>query len=191
MTESHIFDPKKFAILESEDRKNWQNPEEIIPLLKLKPSYVVGDLGSGTGYFSVPISRRVKKVYSIDIQMEMLTYLEQKIQKQKIENIEPVVSKENEIPLPNECVDLLLTVNTLHEFHDKDAVITEMCRVLKADGQVAVVDFRKEDTGFGPPVSHRISKKEAIFLFKKNGLTALESHDFKFHYMLIFGKAGR
>ena len=191
MTESHIFDPKKIAILESEDRKNWQNPKKIIQLLKLKSSSVVADLGCGTGYFSVPISRKVKKVYSIDIQKEMLTYLEQKIQKQKIENIEPVLSKENDISLPNECVDLLLNVNTLHEFHDKDIVIAEIHRVLRADGRVAVVYFRKEDTDFGPPVSHRISKEEAICLFKKNGLPVIESHDLKFHYMLIFGKARR
>ena len=188
MTDSHIFDPKRIHILESEDRKNWQNAEEIIDLLELESSDVVADLGCGTGYFSVPISRKVKKVYGIDIQKEMLEYLETKARKQGIGNIETLLSKENKVPLKDESVDLLLTVNTLHEFSQRDAIISEMRRVLKADGRAAVVDFKKEDAGFGPPVSHRISKEEAKCLFKKNGLTALESHDLKFHYLLVFGK---
>ena len=57
MDELHIFDPKHIVgALESEDRKTWQNVEEIIGLLELKLSYVVADLGCGSGYFSVPIS---------------------------------------------------------------------------------------------------------------------------------------
>jgi ubiquinone/menaquinone biosynthesis C-methylase UbiE len=190
MAESHVFNPKHIAALESEERKTWQNPEEIIKLLPLKPSYVVADLGCGTGYFTLPISRKAKKVYGIDIQKEMLTVLEQKIRKQKIRNIQILLSNENEIPLQNASVDLLLSVNTLHEFSDKDAIISEMWRVLRADGNVAIIDFKKEDTGFGPPVSIRLSKEQAKRLFQKNGLTALKMHDLKYHYLIVFGKTG-
>lgn len=188
MTESHIFDPKHRAILESEDRKNWQNPQEIIELLELKPSAVVADLGCGTGYFTVPIARKVTKVYGIDIQKEMLTFLEQKIQKQKIGNIETLLSKENEIPLQDESVDLLLSVNTLHEFRHKEAIIDEIRRVLKADGLAVIIDFKKEISDVGPPISHRISKEQAKRLFKEKGLTTLKTHDLKLHYLLVFGK---
>ncbi|PVX23085.1 MAG: hypothetical protein CW716_12965, partial [Candidatus Bathyarchaeum sp.] len=188
MAEHHIFDPKHSSALESEDRKNWQNPQEIIKLLELKPSYVVADLGCGTGYFTVPIAHKVKKVYGIDIQQEMLTLLEQKIRQQKIGNIETLLSKENEIPLKDESVDLLLSVNTLHEFRDKKAIIDEMRRVLKADGQLAIVDFKKEETDFGPSVFVRISKMQAKRLFMKRGLTELKTHDLKFHYLIVFGK---
>ena len=188
MPESHIFDPKHIDILESADRKNWQNTDEIIELLKLKPSDVVADLGCGTGYFAVPFSRKVKKVYSIDIQKEMLAYLEEKVRKQEIGNIETVLSKDDEIPLQDESVDVLFSANTLHEFRDKEAIICEMRRVLKTDGRVAIVDFRKEDTGFGPPVSSRISKEQTKRLFTEISLTALKSHDLKFHYFIVFGK---
>jgi ubiquinone/menaquinone biosynthesis C-methylase UbiE len=190
MAESHIFDPKHIDALESEDRETWQNPEEIIELLVLKPSYVVADLGCGTGYFTIPLSRKVKKVYGIDIQKEILTFLEQKIRKQNIGNIETLLSTENEIPLQNESIDLLLSVNTLHEFRDKDAIVREMRRVLRADGRAAIIDFKKEDTGFGPPVSIRLSTEQAKQLFKRNGLTALKTHDLKHHYLIVFGKTG-
>jgi ubiquinone/menaquinone biosynthesis C-methylase UbiE len=190
MAKSHIFNPKHIFALESEARKTWQNPEEIIKLLPLKPNYVVADLGCGTGYFTLPISRKVKKVYGIDIQKEMLTVLEQKIRKSKNRNIQTLLSNENEIPLQNASVDLLLSVNTLHEFSDKDAIISEMWRVLRADGYAAIIDFKKEDTYFGPPASIRLSKEQAKRLFQKNGLTALKMHDLKYHYLIVFRKNG-
>jgi ubiquinone/menaquinone biosynthesis C-methylase UbiE len=188
MNESHVFDPKHIDILESEDRKTWQNLEEIIGLLELKPSYVVADLGCGSGYFSVPISRKVKKVYGVDVQKEMLKFLEQKIQEQKIVNIKTLLSEENRIPLQNESVDLLLSVNTLHEFRDKEKMITEIRRVLRPKGQAVIVDFKKEDTDFGPPVSTRFSIEQAKLMFEKQALTALKTHDLKYHYMIIFRK---
>jgi ubiquinone/menaquinone biosynthesis C-methylase UbiE len=188
MAESHVFDPKHIAALESEERRTWQNREEILEMLLLKPSYVVADLGCGSGYFTVPLSHKVKKVYGIDIQKEMLTALEQKIRKQKILNIETLLSKENEIPLQNESVDLLLSVNTLHEFRDKKTIISEMRRVLKADGRAAIIDFKKEDSNVGPPISIRVSKEQAKRLFKKVGLRALKTHDLKLHYLIVFGK---
>jgi ubiquinone/menaquinone biosynthesis C-methylase UbiE len=188
MKESHIFNPKHIAVLESEDRKTWQNLEKIMQMLELKPSYFVADLGCGSGYFTVPISRQVKKVYAIDVQKEMLEFLEQKIQNEKILNIETLLSKENEIPLKNKSVDLLLSVNVLHEFRDKEKIISEIHRVLRHEGRAVMVDFRKEESSRGPPMSIRVSKEEAIRLFEKHGLTVLKTRDLKYHYLIVFRK---
>jgi ubiquinone/menaquinone biosynthesis C-methylase UbiE len=188
MSESHIFDPKQIGVLESEDRKTWQNREEIIGILELNSSYVVADLGCGSGYFTIPISRKVTKVYGIDVLKEMLEFLQQKIQKQKIVNIETLLSKENKIPLQNESVDLLLSVNTLHEFYEKDKTINEIRRVLRFKGQAVIVDFKKENSGFGPPVSIRVSKEQAWRLFEKKALTAVKTHDLIYHYLIVFRK---
>jgi ubiquinone/menaquinone biosynthesis C-methylase UbiE len=188
MKKSHIFDPKNIGALESEDRKTWQNREEIIGILELNSSYVVADLGCGSGYFTIPISRKVTKVYGIDVQKEMLEFLQQKIQKQKIVNIETLLSKENKIPLQNESVDLLLSVNTLHEFYEKDKTINEIRRVLRFKGQAVIVDFKKENSGFGPPVSIRVSKEQAWRLFEKKALTAVKTHDLIYHYLIVFRK---
>jgi ubiquinone/menaquinone biosynthesis C-methylase UbiE len=130
LKESHVFDPEKIELLESEDRKTWQNTQEIFELINLKPYYSVTDLGCGSGYFSIPLSGIVKKVYSIDFQKEMLDYLKQKIEKKKINNIELILSKANKIPLINNCADLLLTVNTLHEFENRNDVILEIHRLI-------------------------------------------------------------
>jgi ubiquinone/menaquinone biosynthesis C-methylase UbiE len=184
----HIFDPKNIEALESEERKTWQNQEEIIQLLNLKPTDIIADLGCGSGYFTVPLSRKVKKVYAIDIQPEMLEYLENKIKQQKILNIETLLSTENEIPLQDESIDLLMTVNTIHEFRNKEQIISEIRRVLKPEGKAVIIDFKKEETGFGPPVSIRLSKEQAKRLLEKQGLPLMKSHDLKYDYLLIFEK---
>lgn len=188
MSESHIFDSKHIDALESENRKTWQNREEIIGMLELKPYYVVADLSCGSGYFSVPISQKVKKVYGIDVQMEMLEFLEKKIQEQKIGNIETLFSKDNRIPLENESIDLLLTVNTFHEFGYKEKMISEIRRVLRPKGLAAIVDFKKEKTSFGPSLSIRVSEEQVRLMFEKQDLIFLTKHELKYHYLIVFRK---
>lgn len=188
MKKSHVFDPKNIDVLEMEERRIWQNPEEILGTVEIKPDFVAADIGCGSGFFTVPLSQRVKKVYAIDIQKEMLEFLEQKTQKLKIKNIELILSKENEIPLKNESIDLLISINTLHEFYDKERMIEEMRKVLKLYGKALIVDFKKENTGFGPPIAIRVSKEQAKNLFDKKGFTFLKSKDLMYHYLLVFSK---
>ena len=188
MNESHLFDPKNIDVLEMQERKIWQNPEEILGTIEIKPDFVAADLGCGSGFFTVPLSRKVKKVYGIDVQKEMLEFLEQKIRRLKIKNIELLLSRENEIPLEDESVDLLISMNTLHEFDDKKRIIEEMRRVLKQGGKVLIADFKKENTGFGPPVAIRVSKRQATRLFEKKGFITLKKQDLMYHYLLVFSK---
>ncbi len=188
MRRSHVFDPGHIAVLEAEDRKVWQNPDMVLSAVKLKPDFVAADLGCGSGYFTVPLSRKVEKVYGIDVQREMLNFLEDKIKKQKIRNIEPLLSKPDEIPLEDESVDLVISVNTLHEFGARAKMIREMMRVVKKGGKLLIVDFKKQDTGFGPPVKIRVSKDRAIKLFEALGFVFSSMKDLPYHYLLVFTK---
>lgn len=188
MKDAHLYDPAHIQALESENRKVWQDPEAILKRLEIKPDYVVADLGCGSGFFTVPLSRKVKKVYGIDIQQEMLKFLEQKIHKQKIGNITTLLSTNDTIPLETESIDLLITVNTLHEFQNKTKTVKEIRRVLKADAQAVVIDFKKEDTKNGPPVAIRVSQSVAEDLFGKHGFFVVDTHPLQYHYLLVFRK---
>ena len=188
MKETHVFDSKDIAVLESEDRKTWQNVDEILGLIEFKQNYLVADLGCGSGYFTIPISYKVKKIYGIDVQKEMLDFLEQKVKRYKLCNIEPLLSKEDKIPLEDESVDLLITVNTLHEFRNKDKVIEEIQRVIKSCGKAIVIDFMKKNMDFGPPPEIRISKNQAEQFFEKRKFKFVKSYELLFHYLIIFQK---
>ena len=188
MPHSHVFDPAHIAVLESEDRKIWQNPEEILKAAEIRPMWTAADLGCGSGYFTVILARQVKKVYAIDVQKEMLDFLEDKIRRLEISNVELLHSKASEIPLKNESVDFLISVNTLHEFDDRDKMIREMKRVIKPHGRLLIADFKRKETGFGPPVSIRISRIQAVKSFVKLGFTLLKQKDLTYHYLLVFTK---
>jgi len=185
---THVFDPKNIAVLESEDRKTWHNVDEILELIELKQNYIVADLGCGSGYFTIPFSYKVKKIYGIDLQKEMLDFLAKKIQHCNLNNIELLLSKEDKIPLEDQSVDLLITVNTLHEFRTKEKVIGEIQRVIKSGGKAIVIDFMKKNMDFGPPLEIRISKNQAKQLFEERGFKFIKSHELLYHYLIIFQK---
>jgi ubiquinone/menaquinone biosynthesis C-methylase UbiE len=186
--ENHLFDPKKIEVLEQEDRKTWLDPEEILEKVEINSNFITADIGCGSGVFTIPLSYKVKKVYAIDVQKEMLEFLEAKVKKYQLKNIEMKLAGANEIPLLNESIDLLISINTLHEFENRDQMILEMLRVLKPNGRALISDFQKKETGFGPPVFIRLSKSDAIAAFEKNGFKILQTHEFKYHYLLVFSK---
>jgi len=186
--EDHLFDPKKIEVLEQEDRKTWLNLEEILEKVEINSNFIAADIGCGSGVFTIPLSYKVKKVYAIDVQKEMLEFLEAKVKKYQLKNIEMKLAGENEIPLSDESIDLLISINTLHEFENRDQMILEMLRVIKPNGRALISDFQKKETGFGPPVFIRLSKSDAIAAFEKNGFKILQTHEFKYHYLLVFSK---
>lgn len=188
MKQSHVFDPAHIDVLESEDRKMWQNPDKILYAVDLQPGWIAVDLGSGSGYFTVPLSRAVSKVLAVDVQKEMLDFLRAKIQRLGIKNVELRLSTPDKIPVEEDSVDFLMSVNTLHEFGDRDKMIGEMWRVLKKGGKLLIVDFKKEDTGFGPPVSIRVTKERAVKLFEKKGFRLSKATELQYHYLLVFVK---
>lgn len=188
MTESHLFDPKHISALEREDRKSWQNPEEILGKVEIRPDFIAADIGCGSGFFTVPLAQKVEKVYGIDVQQKMLERLEAKIEKFQLKNIVLLLAKKNEIPLKTESIDILISVNTLQEFEDKDRMVVEMRRVLKHDGRALISDFKKKETGFGPPVSKRLSKSEAIALLKRHGFQTKQTHTLTYHSLLVLSK---
>jgi len=186
--QSHLFDPRHVAVLESEDRRLWQKPDQVLNAVELKPNWVAADLGCGSGYFTLPLAQKVRKVYAIDVQQEMLSFLEVKIRRLNIRNVELLLSKPNRIPLETESVDLIVSINTLHEFDDKEKMIAEMRRVVKKGGRLLIVDFKKQETGFGPPVKIRVSETRAVRLFEERSFALSKVKELPYHYLQVFAK---
>ncbi|NJD54307.1 MAG: methyltransferase domain-containing protein [Candidatus Methanoperedens sp.] len=183
----HKFDVKKAAILDDPGRMQILNPEIILDKLHLTGEMVIADLGCGTGFFSIPASKRVKKVFALDIQQEMLDILLDKIKKEKITNIETLLSGESFIPLPDNSVDLLLMVNVFHELGDKLSILKEVKRVLGKSGRLVIIDWEKIEMDFGPPFEERFDEKEVIDICNTNGFKVIEqSYAGLYNYLLMF-----
>ena len=183
-----IFNPEKIHILESEKRRLYLDPEKILSFLDLKPNSIVADLGCGSGVFTIPISKKIKKIYGIDIEPKMIQVLNQKILQKNLKNISTLLSNGIKIPLETSSLDLLITVNTLHEFEDRNKVLKEIFRILKPTGKLAVVDFKKKREGFGPPSKIRISSRQAKKIFEQNCFRKLITKYLKYDYFILFEK---
>lgn len=184
----HKFDVKNAEILDSLERIQFLNPDGILDKAGLSKEMVLADIGCGTGYFTIPASRRVKKVFAIDVQKEMLDILGEKINKQKLTNIEAILSEEASIPLPDNSVDVLLMANVFHELEDRSSILKEGKRILSGNGILVIVDWKKMEMDFGPPVEERLTPEEVISICKDNGFEVREQSDAgPYHYLLIFG----
>ncbi|MEE9600371.1 MAG: class I SAM-dependent methyltransferase [Thermoplasmata archaeon] len=184
---AHKFDPSRKELLDSPDRRRWQDPEVILETFGIDRGMVIVDIGCGTGYFARPAARRVGpgggRVYAVDMQEEMLWALQSRLLKEVVENVLPVLSLESGIPLPASCADAALLMNALHELAG-DATLEEIRRILRPKGFLAVVDWKKEPMEQGPPLEHRLSREEAEERLKLNSFLPEEVEVGPFHYGL-------
>jgi ubiquinone/menaquinone biosynthesis C-methylase UbiE len=187
---AHKFDVRSAGILDSPDRKRFLNPDNIFDEIGLGRETVLADLGCGTGYFAIPASFRIKKVFALDIRQEMLEILRDKIKKEKISNIEPVLSHESSIPLPDNSIDVLFMANVFHEIEDRESILKEGKRILKSNGRLTIIDWKKVEMDFGPPVEERLDEDDVISICKNNDFDLSEQkHAGPYNYLLIFHKA--
>jgi ubiquinone/menaquinone biosynthesis C-methylase UbiE len=176
--------------LDRPEREAEEAPSKAIAALELRAGQVVADVGAGSGYYSVRLARAVGengRVYAIDIQPEMLGLLKRKLAAEHLSNVEPILGTETDPKLPAASVDLVLMVDVYHELSRPQEMLRALKRVLRPDGRLVLIEFRKESAWVPIREEHKMSVREARVELEAEGYTFDRNIDvLPWQHMLVF-----
>jgi SAM-dependent methyltransferase len=182
--------------LERAERESTEEPEKVLDALAIKEGWTVADVGAGTGYFTIRLSRRVGasgKVIATDIQAEMIDLLKARLAKEKAANVETLLATETDLRLPEGAVDLAIMVDVYHELAKPSRALEGLLRSLRAKsdarqaGRLVLIEYRGEDPAVPIKPLHRTTVQQMRAELEPAGFRFVETKEFLLHqHVLVF-----
>ena len=137
----------------------------ILGALNIRAGERVLDAGCGNGYMAKEFAKRAGatgKIYALDPDAGAISTLQKETAKSTIEAFVGDITRETKLAAAS--IDLMYVSTVVHGFSGEDMAgfVTEAKRVLKPGGRLAIVEIKKEETPFGPPLHIRLSPEELI-----------------------------
>ena len=188
---SHVMGHLGAGWLERPERERQERTDLLIAGLSLSEDSVVADIGAGTGYFTFPVAKRVSrgKVFSVDIQPEMLARIARRKALENVANVETVLGEVADPKLPDNELDLAFIVDAYHEFSFPREMGERLKEALKPGGQLVLVEYRAEDPRVPIKRLHKMSEVQVKREMAAIGLDWVRTESYlPQQHVLIFQK---
>ncbi|MBC8275885.1 MAG: class I SAM-dependent methyltransferase [Chloroflexi bacterium] len=121
----------------------FRNPYKLLKAAGLKSGQKVLEVGCGPGFFTIPAAKIVGNeglIYAVDIHPLAVERVKEKIEREGVENVKPVLGNASNTGLPDQSIDLAFLFGLRYIAGGLEDVISEMHRILKPG---AVLSFEK------------------------------------------------
>ena len=161
--------------------------------LRVGKSTALLDIGCGRGDYTIALAGAIGpagRIYAMDAWEEGLARVRERAASLGFENVRTVLADVNKgIPLPDKSIDICLMATVLHDLLREstgETALRETARVLRPDGRLAVVEFKKIEGGHGPPLHIRLSEEEVEAVLAPIGFESGQASDIgPYHYLIV------
>ena len=153
----------------------FSDPHKVISQLFVAEGMTVADFGSGTGFYTLALARKVGpygRVFAVDVQADFLRKIKNEANRAGLKNIDVIqgnLEAQKGSGLLDASLDRIVIANTLFQADHIDRIVQEVKRTLKHDGKVVVIDWNESYGQIGPHEDHFVTKEEAREHFEKAG----------------------
>lgn len=188
---SHVMGFHGVAWLERDSREEEENTKLTISKLPINENSKVADVGAGSGFYTFRIADKVPKgmVYAVDIQKEALNYIKNKAEKQKVDNVIPVLGTEKSPNLPENTLDLVIMVDVYHELAFPKEMLLNIKKSLNPTGKLLLIEYRGEDPKVAIKPLHKMTVEQVKKELEANGFKLTTNGQFlNIQHFLVFEK---
>jgi len=175
------------SIFETPGREDRLQINRVMEILGITPGKAVADIGAGSGWFTVRAAKRVGAagvVYAVEINPEAVRYINERAQKEQLQNVKTILSKPDDPLLPPHSIDAVLLLKTYHEVAQPVVLLHNLRAALRLGAKIGVIDRN------GNGEDHGVGRDVVVQEAKESGYSLLEQYDFvkgdKMDYFLVF-----
>ena len=175
-----------------------QEPGGVFDLLDICPGLHILDMGCGAGDYALQAARLTGpsgRVTAVDHWSPTVDALKAAATAAGLSQMQCLTADITKPPLAvkQNSMDICMAFTVLHIFgaeNSRKSLFLEAARVLKPKGRLAVMECKKEEMSFGPPMHMRLSPEEVEAVavecgFRKTGYT-----DLGYNYLAMFNLSG-
>jgi ubiquinone/menaquinone biosynthesis C-methylase UbiE len=174
------------SIFDSPGRDERLQINRVMDILGISPGKTVADIGAGSGWFTVRAAKRVTdsgSVYAVDINPKAMQYIEDRANKEHLQNVHATLSTPDDPLLPADKIDAVLMLKTYHEIANPVTLLRNLKPALHPGAKLGIIDRNGDGT------NHGVSKDVVIREAGQAGYKLAAQYDFVqdgMDYFLVF-----